>query len=148
MKEKEVLPLKRRLLYRSCAGVGTLTIGFVLFLLAGEYIYIVPFALMAAVFFVDAGIVAYAIAKRNFVRISGTCTEVIRTKLLRRVKEIRMNAGEYDLSIIVRRRVRGIELGKPMVLFLSKGLRLYEKDGAYIVCSYLALSEATDKNIG
>ena len=148
MKDKEVLPLKRRLLYRSCAGVGTLTIGFVLFLLAGEYIYIVPFDLMAAVFFVDAGIVAYAIAKRNFVKISGTCTEVIRTKLLGRVKEIRMNAGEYALRIIVRRRVRGIELGKPMVLFLSKGLRLYEKDGAYIVCSYLALSEATNKNIG
>lgn len=35
-----MLPLKRRLLYRSCAGAGTLTIGFVLFLLAGDYIYI------------------------------------------------------------------------------------------------------------
>lgn len=53
-----MLPLKRRLLYRSCAGAGTLTIGFVLFFLAGDYIYIVPFVLMAAVFFVDAGIVA------------------------------------------------------------------------------------------
>ena len=91
-----MLPLKRRLLYRSCAGAGTLTIGFVLFFLAGDYIYIVPFVLMAAVFFVDAGIVAYAIAKRIFVKISGTCTEVIRTKLLGRVKEIRMNANSDE----------------------------------------------------
>ena len=141
MRGKETLPLKRRVLYRSCAGIGMLAIGVALFLFEGDYIYIVPFALMAAFFFVDAGIVAYAIAKRNFVRINGTCTEVIRTKLLGHVKEIRMNAGEYDLRIIVRRRIRGIEPGRSMALFLTNGLRLYEKEGAYIVCSYLALSE-------
>ena len=137
--EDGLRPMKKQLYCRIAFGISVLVAGLLLFLPAGKPIYCIPFAAMSVLLFAAAATLAYAITKNKFIKVIGICTEIRRTKLFGRMKEICMQTDEYKLRIIVRRRVRGIETGKTMVLFLAKGARLYEKDGSYIVCSYYAI---------
>lgn len=141
---KELYPLRKRLQRRIAFGFGILAVGILLFLLTSNYIYSMPFAAVSTVLFFFAGILAHVMKKNLFVRVTGICEEIKRTKLFGRMKEIRMKTDEYELCIIVRRRIQGLECGKSMVLFLAKGARLYEKDGLYIVCSYYAIESMQD----
>ena len=142
--DRELRPLKKLLYMRIAFGISAFTVGMLLFFLTGYIVYGIPFAGMSVLLYAAAATLAYAIRKNNFIRVFGVCTEIRRTKLFGRMKEIYMQTDKCKLRIIVRRTIRGIETGRPMALFLAKGSRLYEKDGFYIVCNYYDIEGMQD----
>ena len=78
---KELYPLRKRLQRRIAFGFGILAVGILLFLLTSNYIYSMPFAAVSTVLFFFAGILAHVMKKNLFVRVTGICEEIKRTKL-------------------------------------------------------------------
>lgn len=132
--------LRQQVMLRSAAALLFLILFIAIWVGTGEFSFALPCLMLAVFLIVNTGIMLYNIINGNYVRIHGTCTGIERTGIRRRVKSITVTHNDQQLMIPVRRRLSGLSVGCGATLYLSDKAPVYEKNGAYVIDSYYALT--------
>lgn len=131
--------LQRQVAIRLAVGVG-----FVLLFLAVQLglrdIYLsLPCLLFGGVMIVNGGLLFYNGVKGNFVRIQGVCRQVETAGIRKRIRNICIGTELHTIKMPVRHRIRNLNKGDTVIVYLSEKTPVYEQENGYMVCSYYAL---------
>ena len=108
-----------------------------------------PLAVIDAWFFFAAISRTVIFRRGTYIKAVGVCVQIERAKLFKRIKSIRVQTEKGMLRVMTRQRLRRLQNGDTVVVFLSKRERLYEQNGEYIVCGYYAIEhEKTSQTQG
>lgn len=134
------LALRQQATLRGAMALLFLILFIAIWVGTGEFSFALPCLVFVVFLIVNTSIMLYNIINGNYVRIYGTCTSIEKTGIRRRVKSITVTHDGQQLMISVRRRLSGLSVGCGVTLYLSDKAPVYEKNGAYVIDSYYALS--------
>ncbi len=137
---KEIpLPLQKQILIRTAFAAIFLLL-FTLLLCTGNDLYTVLPCIAMSVFCVINTFLLYRKAILNeYVVISGECTEVVLTAIRKRTKAIFLKTEEYIVQIMMKQRIHRVPVGTQLDLYVSNNTPVYEKNGAQLLHTYLAI---------
>lgn len=131
--------LQKQIMLRLAIGTGF----FVLFLIVQfcmEDIYFsLPCVVFGGVMIVNGGMLFYNSTKGNFISVRGVCRQIETIGIRKRVRNIYIDTEPYILKLPVRQRIRNLDKGDTIIVFLSEKTPVYEQDNGYMICSYYAL---------
>lgn len=131
--------LQRQVAIRLAAGAG-----FILLFLAVQLglrdIYLsLPCLLFGSVMIVNGGLLFYNGVKGNFIRVQGICRQVETAGIRKRIWNIYIGTELYTIKMSIRHRIRKLDKGDTVIVYLSEKTPVYEQENGYMVCSYYAL---------
>ena len=102
----------------------------------------------AAVFYITSAFMLFKLCISGaYVAVSGVCQEVGFTAVKKRMKYIILQAGDRKVQVSTHGRNKAIPAETPIVLFISKNTPVYERDGLYLIYSYLAIETQVKRQI-
>lgn len=133
-------PLQRQILYRLAWGIGVLLLTFILYIYTKDLfsmlscIGIVIFCFTSAFLFFRHAVLG------EYVIITGECLSVTLTTIKKRTKFITMRTDDNQiLKVVIKQRVKKFTSGSRIMLYVAWNVPIYEKEGAHLLYSYLAL---------
>ena len=133
-------PVRWQAVLRGAGVISFLILFVAIWAGTGEFLFAFPCLVFAVFLFVNSGIMLYNIINGNYVRIHGTCIDIERSGIRRRVKSITISHDDKQVKIPVRRKFPGLSMGCGVTLYLSDKAPVYERNGAYAIDSYYALT--------
>lgn len=116
---------------------------FVLFLIVqfcmGDIYFSFPCVVFGGVMIVNGGLLFYNSTKGNFISVRGVCRQIETTGIRKRVRNLYIDTEPYILKLTVRQRIRNLDKGDTIIVYLSEKTPVYEQDNGYMICSYYAL---------
>ena len=106
-----------------------------------------PCAALAAFFVVNAFLMFKLCLSGDYVIVSDVCQEAGFTAIKKRMKYIVLLAEDRRIQVAVSGRYKAIPAGMPIVLFISKNTPVYEREGLYLIFSYLAIETQVKRQI-
>lgn len=88
---------------------------------------------------INGGIVLYDCLMNGYVIIIGECVGVERTPVLRRVKAIELDSGNGIVRVPIRHKLKRIQEGKQVVLYVSSRTAVCETGSEKMLCGYYAI---------
>ena len=145
MKEKFLsIPeiLRKQILLRlGGAGVG-LSMMFIVLAYRGDWRFLIPcIALTLFCFAVSASLYDRCL-QGKYVVVEGTCTEIERTPLRRRIKALYLRNEQHNVKLVGVRRIKNLIVGDSVTVYVADDAAVYEIDGYQVVCNYLALEKS------
>ncbi len=105
------------------------------------YIGLLPGA-FALFICMDATTTLYNCKMDNYVVISGECTEVELTRFKRKIKSVWISSNRGPVMVILRYKVKEIEVGDTVSVYAPISASIYEKGQSFILNEYYAVSIA------
>lgn len=134
--------LQKQILIRLTAGIVTLLMLVLILLYNGGLELLFPCIAFAAIFFLSALQLYVRCDEKRFVVIRGTCTEIERTGLRRRVKDIYVKEEQFTVRIVRPTiKLRSLNVGDRITIYLSDNAPVYEMDGCKVICNTLAVEK-------
>lgn len=131
--------LQKQVVLRLAIGVGF----FILFLIVqfcmGDICFSLPCVLFGGVMIVNGGLLFYNSTKGNFISVRGVCTQIERTGMRKRIRSLYIDTEPYTLKLPVCQRIKNLDKGDTIIVYLSEKTPVYEQDNGYMICSYYAL---------
>ena len=133
-------PLQKQILYRLGYGIAALFVTIILFYYTMEFFFV--FACVIVMIFFAAN--SFSLFRRavigDYVVITGECIEVTVTPIKRRIKTVILRTEEHCmLKVTVRQKLKMINAGEKITIYLAANMPVYEKDGVHWLNSYLAI---------
>ena len=137
-------PLQKQTLIRlGCSGLFLILL--IVFLKSARDIYLWLPCAGATVLFLAAGILLFCrAAQGDYIVISGECAEVGATPVKRRAKYIVLHADVCDVKVMLRNRLRKINKGAVVRLYVLSSTPLYEERNGCLLRSYIAIECSQD----
>ena len=134
-------PLQKQILYRLGYGIAFLFVTVALLFYTME-LFSVLACVIIMIFFASS---SFALFRRavigDYVIIRGECTEVTLTAIKRRAKMIIMRTeDDRILKIIIKHRLKKINIGSKIMLYVPSNIPVYENGDTHILHSYLAIA--------
>lgn len=123
--------LKRHISWQAVLSVVALLLFFIVIIIFKDILLALPCILFSAIMIVKSTVLLYNCAVGNYLEIKGVCSDVEVTTFRRRVKSLTIKAEEKILTIPIYFRLRGINVGDTITVYLSKKARLYYNNGIY-----------------
>lgn len=79
----------------------------------------------------------------KFVAVTGTCSEIERVPLRRRIKALYLRNDSYSIKLMGVRRIKNLVVGDSVTFYIADDAAVYEIDGYQVVCNYLAIEKGT-----
>lgn len=77
----------------------------------------------------------------KYVIVEGTCTEIERVPLRRRIKALYLRNDQHNIKLVGVRRIKNLIVGDSVTIYVADDAAVYEIDGYQVVCNYLALEK-------
>lgn len=135
-------PLCKVIALRFAAGTAALLmLGYIL-LSHGSWKFVIPCLAVAIVFF-TAGLQLLADCSENkFITISGTCCEVERNGIRKRIKSISVRQGKQTIRLPHPNLYgKTFSTGDEIVVYVASNAPVYDVDGYQVICNILAISK-------
>ena len=132
--------LQMQLLLRSGSGVLALVLFLVVLLLSGEFTFALPCLILSVLMLAHSWSLLRCVIVGNFLCVSGPCEEIERVGLRRRIKTITVRLGDKRVVLPIRHRVKILNIGTTVTLYVSEKTPIYENDGLCHIYEYLAIS--------
>ena len=102
----------------------------------------------AAVFYITSAFMLFKLCISGaYVAVSGVCQEAGFTAIKKRMKYIVLQTEDRRIQVSIHGRSKAIPSGTPIVLFISKNTPVYERDGLYLIYSYLAIEAQVKRKL-
>ena len=96
----------------------------------------------SSVFFISALQLYARCDEKNYVVIKGTCTEIEKTGLRRKVKDIYVKEDQFTVRIVrPTMKLRSLNVGDRITIYLADNAPVYEMDGCKVICNTLAVEK-------
>ena len=146
MKEKflsipEVLQ-KQILLRLGGTGIGIVMLVIVL-AYGGDWRFLIPCIALSILCFGAAAALYDRCLQGKFVAVAGTCSEIERVPLRRRIKALYLRNELHSIKLVGVRRIRNLVIGDLITVYIADDAAVYEIDGHQVVCHYLAIEKGT-----
>lgn len=123
-------------------GISALSI-ILLFLVAilfQDIVLALPCMLFSAFVIVKGAILFYNCIVGNYLEITGVCSDVEITGFRKRVKSITLKAENKLLKLPIHYKLKNVNVGDHLIVYMSKQTRVYYKDGNYIADNFYGIS--------
>ena len=131
--------LQRQVAIRLAAGAGFILLFLAVQLGLGDIYLSLPCLLFGGVMIVNGSLLFYNGVKGNFIRVQGVCRQVETAGIRKRIRNIYIGTELYTIKMPVRHRIRNLDKGDTVIVYLSEKTPVYEQENGYMVCSYYAL---------
>ena len=136
------LVLQKQILIRLTAGIVSLLMLVIILLYRGGLELMFPCIGFSAVFFISALQLYARCDEKNYVVIKGTCTEIEKTGLRRKVKDIYVKEDQFTVRIVrPTMKLRSLNVGDRITIYLADNAPVYEMDGCKVICNTLAVEK-------
>ncbi len=134
--------LQKQILIRLTAGIVSLMMLVIILLYRGDLELMFPCIGFSAVFFISALQLYARCDEKNYVVIRGTCTEIEKTGLRRKVKDIYVKEDQFTVRIVrPSMKLRSLNAGDRITIYLADNAPVYEMDGCKVICNTLAVEK-------
>lgn len=134
--------LQKQILIRLTAGIVSLMMLVIILLYRGGLELMFPCIGFSAVFFISALQLYARCDEKNYVVIRGTCTEIEKTRLRRKVKDIYVKEDQFTVRIVrPTMKLRSLNVGDRITIYLADNAPVYEMDGCKVICNTLAVEK-------
>lgn len=134
--------LQKQILIRLTAGIVSLLMLVIILLYRGGFELMFPCIGFSAVFFISALQLYARCDEKNYVVIRGTCTEIEKTGLRRKVKDIYVKEDQFTVRIVrPTMKLRSLNVGDRITIYLADNAPVYEMDGCKVICNTLAVEK-------
>ena len=134
--------LQKQILIRLTAGIVSLLMLVIILLYRGGLELMFPCIGFSAVFFISALQLYARCDEKNYVVIRGTCTEIEKTRLRRKVKDIYVKEDQFTVRIVrPTMKLRSLNVGDRITIYLADNAPVYEMDGCKVICNTLAVEK-------
>lgn len=146
MKEKFLCipaPLQKQILLL----LGGCVAGFIMLLLVlaygGDWRFLIPCVAFALLCLTGSVSLYDRCLQQKYVVVDGTCTEIERTALRRRIKAVYLRNDRHSIKLVNVRKMRNLTVGDTVRIYVSEDVPVYEIDGSQVICNYLAIEKGT-----
>ena len=144
MKEKFLsIPemLRKQILLRF-AGTG-IGLAMLLIVLAyrGDWRFLIPCISLSLLCLGSAASLYDRCLQKKYVAVEGTCTEIERVPLRRRIKALYLRNDKHNIKLVGVRRIKNLMTGDQLTIYVADDAAVYEIDGYQVVCNYLAIEK-------
>lgn len=146
MKEKFLsIPevLRKQILLRlggTLAGVAMLVI---VLAYRGDWRFLIPCIALSILCFGAAASLYDRCLQGKFVAVTGTCSEIERVPLRRRIKALYLRNDRHYIKLMGVRRIKNLVVGDSVTIYIADDAAVYEIEGYQVVCNYLAIEKRT-----
>ena len=135
--------LQKQILIRLAAGIAAYMILPIIWLCKGGLELMLPFICFGTVFLISAVQLYTRCEEKGYVVIRGICTQVDRTGLRRRLKDIYVQEEQFTVRIVRPAMwIRSIHVGDSIMIYLADNAPVYEMAGCKVVYHPLAVEKA------
>lgn len=134
--------LQKQILIRLTAGIVSLLMLVIILLYRGGIELMFPCIGFSSVFFISALQLYARCDEKNYVVIKGICTEIEKTGLRRKVKDIYVKEDQFTVRIVrPSMKLRSLNVGDRITIYLADNAPVYEMDGCKVICNTLAVEK-------
>lgn len=134
--------LQKQILIRLTAGIVSLMMLVIILLYRGGLELMFPCIGFSSVFFISALQLYARCDEKNYVVIKGICTEIEKTGLRRKVKDIYVKEDQFTVRIVrPSMKLRSLNVGDRITIYLADNAPVYEMDGCKVICNTLAVEK-------
>ena len=134
--------LQKQILIRFMAGIVTLLMLVIILLYRGGLELVFPCIGFSAIFLVSALQMYVRCDEKKYVVIRGICTEIEKTGLRRKVKDIYVKEDQFTVRIVrPTMKLRSLNVGDRITIYLADNAPVYEMDGCKVICNTLAVEK-------
>ena len=134
--------LQKQILIRLTAGIVSLLMLVIILLYRGGIELMFPCIGFSSVFFISALQLYARCDEKNYVVIKGTCTEIEKTGLRRKVKDIYVKEDQFTVRIVrPSMKLRSLNVGDRITIYLADNAPVYEMDDCKVICNTLAVEK-------
>ena len=134
--------LQKQILIRLTAGIVSLLMLVIILLYRGGLELMFPCIGFSSVFFISALQLYARCDEKNYVVIKGICTEIEKTGLRRKVKDIYVKEDQFTVRIVrPSMKLRSLNVGDRITIYLADNVPVYEMDGCKVICNTLAVEK-------
>lgn len=134
--------LQKQILIRLTAGIVSLLMLVIILLYRGGLELMFPCIGFSSVFFISALQLYARCDEKNYVVIKGICTEIEKTGLRRKVKDIYVKEDQFTVRIVrPSMKLRSLNVGDRITIYLADNAPVYEMDGCKVICNALAVAK-------
>lgn len=142
MKEKfKGLPaaLQKQIILRLAACALSLLLFVVMLAVYRDLYQCLPFVVFCLFFGAFGALLLFRAADGKFVVVDGQCNKVERTAIRKRPKTIYFVSEPHSVKLPVRHRIKNIEAGDSVTVYVSENAPVYQEEGCQILSGYLAI---------
>jgi len=133
-------PLQRQILYRLGSGVLILLATVALMLYNMDLFSILSCAGIMLFCCTSAFFLFRKAVSGDYVVIVGDCLSVSLTAIRKRTKMVTLKTEDNrKLQVMIKHRAKKIRTGSSVTLYVASNMPIYERDGAHLLHSYLAI---------
>ena len=134
--------LQKQILIRITAGFIALLMLIIIFAYRGGLQLMFPCIGFSATFFTSALLLYIRCDEGRYVVIQGICTEIDKTGIRRKVKDIYIKGDQFTIRIArPTMKLRNLNVGDRITIYLTDNTPVYEMDGCKVVCNTLAVEK-------
>ena len=134
--------LQKQILIRITAGFIALLMLIIIFAYRGSLELMFPCIGFSALFFISALLLYIRCDEGRYVVIQGICTEIDKTGIRRKVKDIYIKGDQFTIRIArPTMKLRNLNVGDRITIYLTDNTPVYEMDGCKVVCNTLAVEK-------
>lgn len=146
MKEKFLCipaPLQKQILLLLGGCVAGLSMLLLVLIYDGDWRFLIPCVAFALLCLAGAASLFDRCLQRKYVVVDGTCTDIERTPLRRRIKAVYLRNERHSIKLVNVRKLRNLTVGDTVCIYVSEDAPVYEIDGSQVICNYLAIERGT-----
>lgn len=131
--------LQRQITLRLAIGAGFFVLFVIVQLGMGDIYFSLPCVVFGGVMIVNGSLLLYNSAMGNCISVKGVCRQIDTTRIRKRIRNIYIDTEACTVKMPVRHRIRNLNKGDTIMVYLSEKTPVYEQDDGYMICSYYAL---------
>ena len=133
-------PLQKQILYRLGYGAAILLVTVMLLFYTMELFSVLACVFIMIFFTANSFLLFRRAVIGDYVVISGECLDVTLTAIKRRTKMVILcTEDKRIIKIMIKQRLKKIDIGSKIILYVASNVPVYESSGVYLLNSYLAL---------
>jgi|GEM_PF-369299 len=132
-------PLQKQVFIRLGFALVFLLLFILVLCMMFDWLTVVPFIGLMIYSIISAFLLFRRSVVGDYVVIRGRCLESTVTLLRRRTKSILMDADEHMVQVMLKQRLKRIPVGTELEIYVASNTQVYEKDGAELLHTYLAI---------
>ena len=146
MKEKFMCipaPLQKQILLLLGGCVAGVIMLLLVLAYGGNWRFLIPCVALAVLCLTGSVSLFDRCLQQKYVVVDGTCTEIERTPLRRRIKAVYLRNERHSIKLVNVRKMRNLTIGDTVHIYVSEDAPVYEIDGSQVICNYLAIEKGT-----
>jgi len=132
-------PLQKQVLIRLGFALVFLLLFILVLCMMFDWLTVVPFIGLSIYSVISAFLLFRRAVMGGYVVIRGRCLESAVTLIRRRTKSILVDDGEHMVQVMMKQRLKRIPGGAELEIYVADNTQVYEKDGAKLLHTYLAI---------